>query len=74
MAFNIDFGQLTTTGFNLEFGLGGGGSPPANDGYVKVWNGSAWVIKPVKVWTGAAWVIKPAKFWNGSAWITTSPT
>lgn len=73
MAFNIDFGQLTTTGFNLEFGLGAsGGGGGGNPGYIKVWNGSAWVVKPVKVWNGAAWVIKPAKFWNGSAWITTT--
>ncbi len=25
---------------------------------VKVWNGSAWVVKPVKVWNGSAWVVK----------------
>jgi hypothetical protein len=38
-------------------------------GRAKVWNGSAWVIKPVKVWSGSAWVTKPAKVWNGSAWV-----
>jgi hypothetical protein len=38
-------------------------------GRTKVWNGSAWVLKPVKVWTGSAWVTKPLKVWNGSAWI-----
>ena len=41
-------------------------------GYVKVWDGSAYVKKPAKVWDGSAWVIKPAKYWNGSAWVTTS--
>jgi hypothetical protein len=35
----------------------------------KVWNGSAWVVKPTKVWSGSAWVEKPAKVWNGSAWV-----
>jgi hypothetical protein len=40
-------------------------------GNIKVWNGSAWVAKPVKVWNGSAWVTKPLKRWNGSAWITT---
>jgi hypothetical protein len=37
-------------------------------GRAKVWNGSAWNLKPVKVWSGAAWVEKPLKVWNGSAW------
>ena len=45
--------------------------PPAggSTGRTKVWDGSAWAIKPAKVWTGAAWVTKPAKIWNGSAWV-----
>lgn len=38
-------------------------------GLIKVWNGSAWVEKPVKVWDGAAWVTKPLKRWGGSTWI-----
>ena len=38
-------------------------------GYINVWMGAAWVLKPVKVWTGAAWVIKPVKFWSGASWI-----
>lgn len=42
--------------------------PPAGSGLIKVWNGSAWVEKPVKVWNGSAWVTKPVKFWTGSAW------
>jgi hypothetical protein len=43
-----------------------GGTPAS---LLKVWNGSAWVAKPVKVWSGSAWVTKPVKTWNGSAWI-----
>lgn len=37
---------------------------------VKVWNGSAWVQKPLKIWNGSAWVQKPLKVWTGSAWRT----
>lgn len=47
-------------------------SPPSSGGKIKVWDGSAWVVKPVKVWNGSAWVEKPLKRWNGSAWVTTS--
>lgn len=43
--------------------------PAAPAGRVKIWNGSAWVLKPVKIWTGSAWIEKPAKIWNGSAWV-----
>jgi hypothetical protein len=42
--------------------------PAPSTGRAKVWNGTAWVIKPVKVWSGSAWVTKPLKVWNGSAW------
>lgn len=38
-------------------------------GLVGVWNGSAWVQKPVKVWDGAAWTTKPLKRWNGASWV-----
>ena len=37
-------------------------------GLAKVWNGTAFVEKPVKVWTGSAFVQKPLKFWTGSTW------
>lgn len=43
-----------------------GGS--GTSGYIKVWDGSGWVLKPVKVWNGSGWVIKPVKFWDGAAW------
>jgi hypothetical protein len=46
-------------------------APESSGGNIKVWNGSAWVAKPVKVWNGSSWVAKPVKRWNGSAWITT---
>jgi hypothetical protein len=35
---------------------------------VKVWNGSAWVQKPLKVWDGTAWATKPVKAWSETAW------
>lgn len=44
------------------------GDPPVA-GRPKVWNGSAWVRKPLKIWNGSAWVEKPVKRWNGSAWV-----
>lgn len=44
---------------------------PAAGGNIKVWNGTAWVAKPVKYWNGTAWVTKPVKRWNGSAWTVT---
>jgi hypothetical protein len=45
---------------------------PASDainGYIKVWLGSSWQLKPVKYWTGSAWVQKPIKYFNGSSWV-----
>jgi hypothetical protein len=44
----------------------------APTGQIKVWNGSAFVAKPVKVWNGSSWVTKPVKYWNGSSWVTTT--
>lgn len=41
-------------------------------GYIKVWDGTQWVKKPVKVWDGSQWVVKPLKFWNGATWQTTA--
>lgn len=35
---------------------------------IKVWDGTAWVVKPVKVWNGSAWETKTLKRWDGSAW------
>jgi len=48
-------------------------TPPVggSTGQIKVWNGAAWIAKPVKVWNGASWVVKPVKYWNGSAWTIT---
>jgi hypothetical protein len=42
---------------------------PPTTGYVKVWSGTAWDLKPVKVWNGSTWVTKQVKYWNGSAWV-----
>jgi len=38
-------------------------------GYIKVWNGTDWVLKPIKIWNGTSWIAKTAKFWNGSSWV-----
>jgi hypothetical protein len=41
-------------------------------GDIKVYNGTAFVAKPVKIWTGTAWVKKPVKRWNGTTWVVTT--
>lgn len=51
--------------------LQSGGAPPSTAGYINVWTGSAWSLKPVKVWNGTTWTTKPVKYWNGSSWVTT---
>jgi hypothetical protein len=38
-------------------------------GQIKVYNGSAWVWKPVKVWNGSTWTTKTLRYWNGTSWI-----
>lgn len=48
------------------------GSGPSTTGYISVWDGAAWVKKPVKYWDGAAWVTKPIKYWNGSVFVSTN--
>lgn len=54
--------------FSRDFSEMAGGST----GQIKVWNGTAWVVKPMKVWNGTSWVIKPVKRWNGAAWVETT--
>lgn len=44
------------------------GAPPPSGSALKVWDGSAWVTKPVKVWDGSSWITGVAKVWDGSAW------
>ena len=44
---------------------------PSINGQIKVWDGLAFVAKPVKAWNGTSWAIKPLKYWSGSAWVTT---
>ena len=36
---------------------------------VRVWSGSAWVVKPPLVWLAGAWAQKPVRVWSGSAWV-----
>ena len=67
------FGGITSasrTAFAVTVALRPAASVAA--GNAKIWNGSAWVAKPVKVWNGSAWVTKPVKRWNGTAWVTTT--
>ena len=42
--------------------------PVPTGGLIKVWDGSAFVEKPVKVYDGAGWVEKPLKYWTGTEW------
>lgn len=39
-----------------------------SNGFIKVWLGSAWELKPVKYWNGASWIQKPILYWSGAAW------
>jgi hypothetical protein len=45
---------------------------PATTGYIKYWDGSQWVKKPVKYWDGSQWVLKPIKWYDGSQWLVTN--
>lgn len=60
--FNIAGGSTTTTTTTTA----------STTGQAKVYNGSAFVAKPVKAYNGSAFVTKPLKRWNGSAWVATS--
>jgi hypothetical protein len=40
-----------------------------SNGLAKLWDGSAWVAKPVKYWDNSSWVAKPMKRWDGSFWV-----
>lgn len=62
---NLDYWTQVQIGkwFADELGTLAGGTA------VKVWNGSAWVVKPVKYWNGSAWVVGALKRWSGSAWV-----
>lgn len=41
-------------------------------GYIKVYNGTQYVMKPIKVWNGTSWVIKPLKRYNSNSWENTN--
>jgi hypothetical protein len=45
-------------------------SVEAAGGYVKVWNGSAWVDGTVSVRTGGTWVEGTAQIRSGGSWVT----
>lgn len=62
---NLGVGSLVLSGFNLSIDEGGVA------GYIKVWDGVDWVLKPAKVWNGVEWTTKPLKIWNGSTWVAT---
>jgi hypothetical protein len=66
-----DVGWLSADPAGAILRTGFFGQPPAppSAGLIKVWDGTAWVAKPVKVWSGSAWVIKPLKRWSGTAWV-----
>lgn len=64
----MSFAVVANTSTAFSINLGGG----AATGQIKVWNGSAFVGKPVKVWNGSDWVVKPLKRWNGSEWVETT--
>lgn len=73
-AASEDPGAITASGSNRYWATAtiavrpvpsGGGS-----GGVKVWDGTAFVVKPIKVYNGSTWVEKPVKVWNGSSWVT----
>lgn len=59
------FGDGTNTFYGS---LSLGGAVAKVNGF-KVWNGTAWVVKPVKVWNGTSFVAKPLKRWTGTAWV-----
>ena len=37
-------------------------------GYIRVWMGSSWDLKPVYWYNGSSWELKPLKYWDGSDW------
>jgi hypothetical protein len=56
--FNVDHVDIT-----VDY------TPAHIPGRLNIWNGSAWVEKPMKAWSGSAWVEKPVMVWNGSSWV-----
>lgn len=62
MSFQVTAGN-PTTGFAIDVSTGA-----VTYATVKVWDGGAWLTKPLKVWNGSAWVVKPVKAWDSAAW------
>jgi len=69
--FTIDSPQGGIMGIIAIKAAAGGAAPVGSTGRIKVYNGTAFVAKPVKVWNGTAWVVKPVKRWNGTLWVVT---
>jgi hypothetical protein len=61
---DVDVRQYMTENAFVSTTTGGAGIA----GYVNIWGGSSWLLKPMKSWTGAVWAVKPVKFWNGTTW------
>lgn len=36
---------------------------------MKIWNGTAWVYKPVRMWNGSTWEPRIIKIWDGDDWV-----
>lgn len=61
--------QNTVSGGTASIVSGGLVLRLPNQPGTKIWDGSAWVDKPLKIWNGTDWVQKGIKVWNGSAWV-----
>lgn len=42
---------------------------PTTDPTIPVWDGGAFVRKPLGVWNGSSWVYRPTQRWNGTEWV-----
>jgi hypothetical protein len=62
MSFDVNL--KVSTGFNVTLS----GIQGVIAGGLLLWNGTAWVEKPVKVWNNVTWLQKPVKTWNGTTW------
>ena len=39
--------------------------------YLKIWNGTEWIIPTVKIWNGTEWMVHYLKLWDGAVWRST---
>lgn len=40
-------------------------------GYMRVWTGLAWELRPLRMWDGTTWEVKTLRIFNGSTWSST---